>query len=132
MDKNVSLYSKWKDFCEYTSVHGLIYVYAMPHTSRPTRIIWAIIWLAFFALCTYQSILNVLQYRSYHVKVKTTYSRQQQISFESQMQFPSITFSPITIGKRSEIGAFPLLQAVVASWFAESDKEFKILLNEVG
>lgn len=125
MKVNVSLRIKWKEFCENTSIHGLIYIYAKPYLSKATRLFWKIIWLTFFALCIYQSTLNIVQYFSYHVKVTTTYQT------EAQMEFPSITFSPMSIAKRSAVGAYRPIYLMLAIWYSETNQDLPVLMNQV-
>lgn len=120
-----SISSKWKKFCEYTSVHGLVYAFSKKHMPRLIRTGWKLLWLAVFALCSYQSGLNVVQYSKYNISVSTTYVT------NSSLAFPSVTFTPMTMGSKSNLGSYELKNMFFSTWFSDNDKEFLLLMKDV-
>lgn len=118
----MSLKKTCHEFVTTTSIHGLFYAFFM---HQKMQHIWKVIWLLMFSLCVYQSILNILTYLSFATKVSITYEA------EKNVQFPSISFSSISLPRRTEVGNYSKKAFLLATWLSEKDDQFAKLMVEV-
>lgn len=117
--------SKWKSFCKTTSIHGLKYAFSKPGIPFLTKLVWKIIFISMLALCIYQSTLNIITYLSFNISMTELFLT------TSNFDFPSITFSSMSMFKRNAIGNSSTVPLLLAGWYAENKLEMSELLAEV-
>lgn len=116
---------KWNEFCESTSIHGLDYAFAKKNIVFVTKCFWVCIVAVMFVLCSYQTYSNIMEYFQYKMHVSITYETQ------SNLTFPAITFSPMTMFRRSGIGNVSAASVLLSTWLSEKDNQVPLLMKQV-
>lgn len=93
--RQITLSEAVKDFCSYTSAHGLGLVATA--SSRKARLMWICLFLIGFGACLHDTVKLVSRYYRYEVKVDVLTVR------DESVLFPAITICNLNRFRKSKI-----------------------------
>lgn len=123
MEKNQNSNSYLKlflNFCFNTTIHGFAFA-----PGKRNRKAWIFLLTVTACYCCFQCKLNLDSYLSYDVKIKKSLMNPENFSF------PSITFCPQYVFRRSIFVSLPFYSTSIAAFYGQTPEERKQLTNEV-
>lgn len=111
-----------KDFCEATTVHGLLH---LSRTKCPLKFLWIILCGVMLFCTVWYCTMSVLQYLRFDIKTTITYENLQ------ELDFPAVTFCNQFQYRRSVIGSNPMILIPMTMLMAGNIKELPYFIKQV-